>query len=272
MTEHHWSDLAAAYALGSLEPGERSEFEGHLATCTDCQREVDSYQEVAAGLADGAPVMNPPPALRDRVLSRVQDEDLGVQVMAHVAPERLPEASAGRPVFRRVLMGATAASLVLAAGAVFMLQQSNDTRLALERAYESSRAALAERDDTIARQQAILDTLLAPEISTASLVAAAPQAPGLQLFWNRGTNLVVVAAFNLPPAPAGRTYQLWGIRGDDAPVSLGLFDVSPDNTAVTLTASSTETFDVAAVTDEPAAGSSQPTSVPFLVGNWYHGG
>ena len=51
MTEHHWSDLAAAYALGSLEPGERSEFEGHLATCTDCIPNEASLLRLVSAMA-----------------------------------------------------------------------------------------------------------------------------------------------------------------------------------------------------------------------------
>ena len=173
-------------------------------------------------------------------------------------------------VLSRVLVGALAASLVLSATVGWMLSRSNAARSDLQRANENSQAAIAARDDTIDRQQALLDTLLAPNLSTASLVSAAPAAPRLQLFWNRDTDLLVVAAFNLPPASPGRAYQLWGIQGEAPPVSLGLFDASTTDAAVTVTAPSPVSFDLAAVTEEPASGSPQPTSDPFLVGPWNH--
>jgi anti-sigma-K factor RskA len=78
-----------------------------------------------------------------------------------------------------------------------------------------------------------------------------------------------VAAVNLPPPPDGRTYQLWGIRGTEAPVSLGIFETTPAGTAlVTLSPSDQEDFDVSAITEEPAGGSPQPTTTPFLAGPW----
>ncbi len=267
MTQHAWSESAAAYALDALEPAERSQFETHLAECEQCRRDVDAYQSVAAELAAGAPPMTPPSALRDRVLGQLQDGYVD-GVSAAPSPQTLSRAGAS-PARSRLLWGALAASLVLSATVGWMLSRSSAARFDLERAYEGSQAAIAARDGTIARQQELLDTLLAPNVSTASLVSATPTEPRLQLFWNRETDLLVVAAFNLPPASPGRAYQLWGIQGNDPPVSLGLFDAGTDS-AVSVTAPSTVPFDLAAVTEEPAGGSPQPTSDPFLVGAWNH--
>ena len=270
MTQHAWSESAAAYALNALEPAERSQFETHLAECEQCRRDVDAYQHVAAELAAGAPQTTPPSALRDRVFGQLQDADGYVDgVSAAPSPQALNRASAS-PARSRLLWGALAASLVLSATVGWMLSRSSAARSDLERAYEGSQAAITARDDTIARQQELLDTLLAPNVSTASLVSATPTAPRLQLFWNRDTDLLVVAAFNLPPASPGRAYQLWGIQGDGPPVSLGLFDAGTTDSAVSVTAPSTVPFDLAAVTEEPAGGSPQPTSDPFLVGAWNH--
>ena len=268
MSEHHWSDLAASYALGAPDPEERAEFERHLSDCGRCRRELDSYQQVVAGMAEGAPPQSLPAGLRDRVLSKARGTGSSGRPEPVVVEPR-PE-SPRRPVVSRVLVGLTAASVVLATAIGVMLSRSSAMLGDLERAVDAGRTELAERDQTIARQQALLDALLAPDISTASLVSTDPSTPRLQLFWNRGSSLLVVAAFNLPPAPEGRTYQLWGIQGDEPPVSLGLFDVQADDPAVTLTSPSSVAFDVAAVTEEPATGSAQPTSAPFLVGTWNH--
>src|SRR5437867_389335 len=78
-----------------------------------------------------------------------------------------------------------------------------------------------------------------------------------------------VTAFDLPPAPAGRTYQLWAIEKGRAPVSVGTFNPAPNGRAViTLPMPAGVKPDLSAVTDEPAGGSPQPTQQPFLVGSW----
>ena len=77
-----------------------------------------------------------------------------------------------------------------------------------------------------------------------------------------------MAVFDLPPAPAGRIYQLWVIQTGKAPVSLGIFNTAPDGRLTTAldVPPALVAFDVTAVTEEPVGGSPQPTQQPFLVG------
>jgi anti-sigma-K factor RskA len=105
-------------------------------------------------------------------------------------------------------------------------------------------------------------------VRTATL-AATGSPPSARLFWNPVRGTVVIVAFDLPPAPAGRTYQLWGIAPGGDPVSLGTFQTAADGTAlVQRPAPGGIPFEVGAVTEEPAGGSPQPTTQPFLVGSW----
>lgn len=142
---------------------------------------------------------------------------------------------------------------MLAIGAGWQLWQ--------ERVYADAGAGVAARDSLVA-------TLLAPQVQTTTLTATG-QPPSVRLFLNREQGVVVVAAHYLPPAPAARTYQLWGIPTGQAPVSLGTFNTGPDG-RVTLTLRVPDGVDpeVSAVTEEPAGGSPQPTTTPFLVGSW----
>ncbi len=67
-------------------------------------------------------------------------------------------------------------------------------------------------------------------------------------------------------APAGRTYQLWAIA-QGKPVSLGVFNTAADGRVTAAMAVPPGlTFELSAVTEEPAGGSPQPTQQPFLVG------
>src|SRR3989442_1210198 len=126
--------------------------------------------------------------------------------------------------------------------------------------------ALAAARDTIAVRDSLVVTLLAPDVGPAAL-AASGKPPSARLFWSPSRHRVVMAVFNLAPAPAGRIYQLWAIAGGK-PISLGLFNTAPDGrvTVAMDVARELASFQLTAVTEEPAGGSLQPTQQPFLVG------
>lgn len=235
MTDHQWSELAAPYVLGALPPDERERFAAHLAECAACRGEVQALREVAVLLPDAAPVATPPTALRDRILREARQ----LRPIGHGRAPIVPWLAA-------------AASLVLAVGLGYMYVHERGT-------VQRVNAALAERDSLIA-------TVFSPDVVTAAL-SATGKPPSARLFWNQARRRVVMAVFQLPPAPAGRTYQLWAIAQGKKPVSLGVFNTAADGR---LTAAMDVppglTFELTAVTEEPAGGSPQPTQQPFLIG------
>ena len=234
---HEQLEQAAAYALGALDAQERAAFEAHLATCAECRSEVKSFRETAAQLAGGASAEPPAAVLRARVLA---------------------EARRVRPI--RAGQRLSASWLPLAAAAGFVLALVLGAALWRER---DQRRELAQR---VAQQDELLTSLLAPDVSVANL-AASGRPPSARLFWDAKRQRVVVAVFNLPPAAAGRTYQLWAIAKGAAPVSVGTFNTGADGSVRgVFPAPPGLAFEVAAVTEEPAGGSPQPTQNPFLVG------
>ena len=223
MTEHRWTELAAPYALGSLDAEERAEFERHLETCASCRAEVQSFREVSGLFARGVAHATPPAELRARVLR---------------------QARRARPA---ILPWAAAAVVVLAILGGFGYWRARE-----------------ELDSTKYVVAALLDSSVA-----ITDLAATGKAPSMRLYWNRARNIVVVAAFDLPPAPAGRTYQLWAIEKGRAPVSVGTFNSAPSGrTVIALQMPAGVQPEVSAVTEEPAGGSPEPTQQPFLVGSW----
>ena len=87
------------------------------------------------------------------------------------------------------------------------------------------------------------------------------------MIWNRREGVVVLTAQALAPAPAGRTYQLWGIPTGGKPQSLGVFDAdSSGHARAVLRVPPGAAMDVAAITVEPAGGSPGPTTTPVLAG------
>jgi anti-sigma-K factor RskA len=246
MTEHRWTELAAPYALGSLDREERAELERHLETCASCRAEVQSLREVSGLLAHAAPPAAPPAELRERVLREARQ-------VRPLMPRR-----------RAILPWAAAAAVVLAIlGGFGYWRAANEARVLRTRLDVTQ----SQLDSTKYVVAALLDSSVA-----ITDLAATGKAPSMRLYWNRARNIVVVAAFDLPPAPAGRTYQLWAIQKGHAPVSVGIFNTSTAGRGVITLAMPTGVRpQVSAVTEEPAGGSPQPTQQPFLVGSWSGG-
>lgn len=70
VSEHH--TLAGPYALDSVDPGERSAFEGHLQICPNCRQEVAEFAATAARLALAVST-TPPAGLKHAVLQQIKN-------------------------------------------------------------------------------------------------------------------------------------------------------------------------------------------------------
>lgn len=68
---HNWSESVALYALGLLAPEEALALEAEAVRTPALRAEIDGAQDLLAQLAEATPVA-PPPALRDRILARVE--------------------------------------------------------------------------------------------------------------------------------------------------------------------------------------------------------
>ena len=65
-------ELAGPYALDALDGDDLGAFERHLEGCADCRREVDELRQAAAALALAVEPVEPPPALRARILDEAR--------------------------------------------------------------------------------------------------------------------------------------------------------------------------------------------------------
>ena len=89
--------------------------------------------------------------------------------------------------------------------------------------------------------------------------AGTEQGARAELVTLEGDRAVLVAE-NMPPAPEGKTYQIWVIKGD-TPQPSGLFEPRGDSIAAVVE-NPVEGADAVAVTVEPEGGSKKPTTDP----------
>jgi hypothetical protein len=71
VTHEAYRRLAAAAALGDLEPRERARWERHRATCPDCRALEAQLGDVLSELALSAPGRVPPPSLLDGIRAAI---------------------------------------------------------------------------------------------------------------------------------------------------------------------------------------------------------
>jgi anti-sigma-K factor RskA len=273
LAHDEWRDQAAAYALGALTADERKAFEAHLATCAECTAEVRSLMPAAAALAEAVPQVEPPAALRARVLTYATRSALPLEHRAAT-----PISTAAVPKGRASTLPswlAVAASLAVAAGLgvyAFQLRDRVETleaRLqdALARA-ETSEGQLANAVRVSTQAQTQIAVLTAPDVTRVDL-AGQPVAPAAsaRAFLSRSRG-VVLSASNMPPLQAGFTYQLWFIV-NKVPVAGGLFqpDASGSSNVLLPVDPNAPRPEALAVTSEPAGGSTMPTLPLVLVGS-----
>jgi anti-sigma-K factor RskA len=264
MSDHdEWIGQSAAFALGVLDADERAEFERHLAGCAECRAEVREHRETAAMLAAGAPSVQPPPGLRARVLDQARP-------VRPIAAARPPVATAPPRTAPSRWVAAAAVVLAIAGVSAWLLERGRRIEAeaavaTLEDSLSTRTGEIAALDSALAGRDSLLATVLAEDVRTVTLTSSGT-APAARLYWNPAGGRIVLTAHDLPPASAGRTYQLWGIA-DGQPLSLGVFDTDVSGRAtVEFTVDPSLRFQVGAITDEPTGGSPQPTTTPFLVG------
>ncbi len=215
-------ELTAGYALDVLDADERWAYETHLASCERCREELTSFWATTEALAVAASGPAPSPDLRGRILASAREER---QVVVPI------ESGRRRPWVPVLGAAAAVAAVVALAVGLWATQLSGDldeARLALER----ERQAAAVLADPGARSVAL-------ETGEGRLVV------------NDAGNAVLVVD-GLDPAPQGKTYELWIIRGDDA-AAAGLFP-GRDGVDVVGLDGTVDTGAVVAVTLEEAGG------------------
>jgi hypothetical protein len=237
-------ELIGAYALDAVDDDEREAVERHLAVCARCRAELVEHREVAALLAyDGQPA---PDDVWDRIVVSLEEPPPAMRLTVEPTAEAASLAERRRAKGQRRLLAAAAA---IAAAVALVL----------------GLVVVAQRDDAGSPSLvALADEALADPSSTRTTLRPSggelgPEATAVVTADGRGFLL----APELPALASDRTYQLWGVVGDEA-ISLGVLGSDPD--VVAFNVDDPARFGAYAITDETSGGVIASQNEPLVVG------
>jgi anti-sigma factor RsiW len=217
----------AAYALGALDHAEAQAFQRHLDTCTICQEELVSFQQVVDVLPLTAPQHRAPRALRRHVLDAVAADASAAQTGAST-PSRSRRGLGSWFAFSRPAMGLATvlAAAVLAVGVIALTSSGS-------------------------RPTRVYGAQVTGSPGTAEVRVAGGHA-----------ELIV---HRLSPPPAGRIYEVWLGRPGRAPQpTTALFSVTAKGDGDVDVPGSLRGVNLVMVTPEPLGGSKVPTHAPVI--------
>ncbi|MBI5766739.1 MAG: anti-sigma factor [Verrucomicrobia bacterium] len=248
MIDERHEELAALHALDLLEGAERDAFVRTLAVNDELRDFAGRLREASASLAQVAPVIAPPPALKSRVLAGIATSAPPRTASGlFTFPSLLPwAAAAGFALlagwFARLYIGARAetqlgsAQHALADLALQQVQQQLEAERILTRReiagltgqLTDARTQVAALDE---RRQHEADLARLKITALTSLLKNSPGAIGVAV-WNPEKQEGVLHVDKLPAPAAGQDYQLWVVDPQyPNPVDGGVFTVDPQTGA-----------------------------------------
>jgi anti-sigma-K factor RskA len=283
-----YKSLVAAHALNALEAGELRSLEEHLSSCADCRTELDELRGVVSKLALSAPAVEPPEALRDRILAVAQmtpqahkPQTNSSDPIPAISPKKpktasnnvvslVPRETKSSGGLKFLAVAASLAFVAAMIGLIVIWQKEQQTRAQvaeLTNRIARTDSDLARTENDLARERELREAFASADARLAELrgTASAPLASA-KFAVDRFTGHAVLLAYNLPAPPAGKAYQLWYIT-DGKPLPGGVFntDAKGNGEMKGIVSPEGRAAGVFAVTMEPQSGGLTPTSAPILV-------
>ncbi len=235
-------DLAASFVLGALDADEMAAVREHLAGCDDAHAEIAELGSVVPALDASVPVVEPPAALKGRLMAAAA-ADLATRSVA-VSPAS--EAGAVAPVEAVATAEPAAEAAAADASAPTPFPSADERQARAADRTRTSRSTWALRiaavlaivvlggwnlvlqgqvnasktyEDNVA---AVLDVAAEPGALTAILLPPGGSGPvGLAAVSAGGD--VTMAMRDLDPTTGSQVYEAWVIGSDGVPVAIGGF-------------------------------------------------
>jgi anti-sigma-K factor RskA len=218
-------DDVAAYALGALDDREEERVRRHLEECEHCRADLRWLRPAVDLLPRTVDQLEPPPRLRERLLSTVRAE-AGDADQPQVDVSRPRRRRGWRPLWRPATVMAAGALIVAGGAGGYLLHEPRDS-------------------------------------GSTVTVSPSPGAPTVAGTLERQDGSAILSMTRLPELSGGRVYEVWVERGGRLEPS-SLFVPRRDHTAEAAVPGPLEGADAVLVTREPRGGSRHPTSPPLL--------
>lgn len=241
------AELLGAYAVDAVDADEAELLERHLEVCPRCAAELQDHRETVARL--GYMGGSAPMGLWDQIVAAAQEAPPKLRLEAKV----LSMEQGRRKRSMRIRTVAVAAGV---AAAVFVVLGFQVSRLDSRTNRLNALVTQISPATSMERVRQALATPGSRQVKLASL--ASPQGRADAVLLPNGTGYVYDA--QMQPLTSDRTYQLWGVVGDQR-ISYGLLGSDP---ATIVPFRAGPDVQALAVTDEVAGGvehSSQPLVV-----------
>jgi anti-sigma-K factor RskA len=245
------SEEVEEYALGLLDAADRARFEAELERDPALQRSLAATVDALAALAVSQAV-TPPAQLKARVMAQLPQG----AAPSGVLPFRGSPARSRAPLW---LGAALAASLMLVAGLSRELQRARSEA-------REAHAASATQGRLLAQRDSLIGLLVDPATATVALATTGTAKPVIRAYINRSRRSLTLAATALETLPTGRAYQLWFIVDGKPVPSVTFTSDSAGHALVSGVTMPAGAIAAAAITEEPAGGSTAPTTKPIFVG------
>jgi anti-sigma-K factor RskA len=270
-------ELAALAAAGALTGTERAELDAMAAADPEVQALVREYGDAATLMALGLDEPPPPMRVLESVRQRVRGRTPvpGTIIVDRGSAPVVPIQRGRRGKPSPLVVAAVAVPLAAAAAFAFLWLRERGAvedvagKLAgLEKKLDESQrrerlsaGAMVAAQNKVAQLQASLETMATPHLELKTVKAAAPDTQIIKVLVDPANRRWVVMAFDLPPIPSDRDYQLWFMPAKGDPVPAGLLAPGPGNTqfgTISIPADVTN-INGAAISLEPKGGSKTPT-------------
>jgi anti-sigma-K factor RskA len=269
------SDIAA-YSIGALDADEAEAVKRLLEADPALKREAAEYAAAASMLALSVPRVEPPAALKGKIMTAARASRPPVLT---VLPKAAP-AKSQRRASDVLAFAASTAAVLLFALSMYLMNQTN-----MLREHEAQIAAEnAQMATTVARLSAqptpseTLPPAADSDMEAAVRLLTAPDAHKMELMGDDGSmkamvmfapsyNEALVVTSSLPSLDEDHTYQLWQINHEGQPVSAGMFETNSSGMMAMIFEPpiAWESVSAVGISIEPAGGSEAPTTTPLAI-------
>jgi hypothetical protein len=244
-------DLAPMVVTGALDPDVMDAVREHVAGCDDAHAELQELGEATTALLETVEPVEPPAALKGRLMAAAEADLVEGRHPATAVPERVPaepapivDLAAERTRRRSRIGWLVAAAAVIVAVALGTWNITLRQDLSSAQAYRSG----VEQALDLAAQPGSVTALIRADDGTSS---------GFGVIGADGT--AKVAMRGMAPTTGTEVYTAWSIAEGADPVAMGDFSVGADGVAVaTAHAPVAAPGLVMAITLEPNAGNQAP--------------